>query len=135
MNHLQIFSCNSCECCICLNEPLDNAYTLAKIMEMKGNKILWNIKKRWISMINIVKCVLFEYFIFFMKMALDAPTIHSTKSNLYLLTNVETLLNFNTMMPLLEVIKFAQLRDVFVSDFIILVKICERDMYCVFYDR
>ncbi len=85
-------------------------------------------------MINIVKCVLFEYCIFFMKMALDAPTIHSTKSNLYLLTNVETLLSFNTMMALLEVIKFAQLRDVFVCDFIIPVKICERDMYRVFYD-
>ncbi len=83
-----------------LNEPLDNAYTLANIMETKGNKIMWNIKKKWISMINLVKCVLFEYCIFFMNMALDAPTIHSTKSNFYLLTNVETLLGFNAMMPM-----------------------------------
>jgi hypothetical protein len=70
-----------------------------------------------------------------MKMALDAPTIHSTKSNLYLLTNVETLLGFNAMMPLLEVIKFAQLKDVFVCDFIAIKKICEKDMYHVFSDR
>jgi hypothetical protein len=69
-----------------------------------------------------------------MKMALDAPIIHLAKSNLYLLTNVETLLGFNAMMPLLEAIKFAQLRDVFVCDFITIVKICERDMYYVFYD-
>ncbi len=86
-------------------------------------------------MINLVKCVLFEYCIFSMKMALDAPTIHSTKSNLYLLTNVETLLGFNAMMPLLEVIKFAQLKDVFVCDFIAIKKICEKDMYHVFSDR
>jgi hypothetical protein len=70
-----------------------------------------------------------------MKMALDAPTIHLPKSNLYLLSNVETLLGFNAMMPLLEAIKFAQIRDVFVFYFITIVKICERDMYYVFCDR
>ncbi len=53
---------------------------------------------------------------------------------LYLLTNVETLLGFNAMMPLLKVIKFAQLRDVFVCAFITVMKICERDMYNVFCD-
>jgi hypothetical protein len=53
-----------------------------------------------------------------MKMALDAPIIASTKSNLCLLTNVKTLLGLNVIMPLLEIvyslIKFSQLRDVFV---------------------
>jgi len=41
---------------------------------------------------------LFKYHIFFMKMALDAPTIPSIKCNLYLLINVETLLGMNLMM-------------------------------------
>jgi hypothetical protein len=55
---------------------------------------------------------------------------HNTSGqfNLFLFTNVETLLGLNAMMPLLEVvhslIKFAQLRDVFVCDFISIVKIC-----------
>ncbi len=80
----------------------------AKIMEIKGNKILQNIKIRWIS-----KHVLFEYHTLFMTMALNAPTITFTKSNLYLLTYVEMLLGLNVVMPLLEVvhslIKFAQI--------------------------
>jgi hypothetical protein len=85
-------------------------------METKGNKILYNIKIRWNSMINPIKQVLFEYHILFMKMALDAATIPSAQSNIYLSTDVETLLRLNAMMPLLKalhsLIKFAQLRDV-----------------------
>jgi len=38
------------------------------------------------------------YNTFFMKMALDAPTIPSTKSNLFLLIDVETLLGLNVVM-------------------------------------
>ncbi len=73
-------------------------------------------------MISHVKRVLFEYRTFFMKIALDAPTIVSTKSTLCLLTNAKTLLGLNVVMPLLEaihsLIKFSQLRDVFVCDLI-----------------
>jgi hypothetical protein len=68
------------------------------IMEIKGNKILWNIKITWISMINPIKCVLSMYYTLLMKMALDAPTILSAKSNLFLLINVETLLGLNVVM-------------------------------------
>jgi hypothetical protein len=86
---------------------------LAKIMETKGNKILRNIKIKWISMLNPVLHMLSKYRIFFLKMALDVATITSTKSNLCLLTNVEMLLGLNVVMPLLEamhsLIKFAQL--------------------------
>ncbi len=68
-------------------------------------------------MINHVKCALFEYHTFFMKMTLDASTLASTKFNLCLLTNIKTLLGLSVIMPLLEVvyslIKFSQLRDVF----------------------
>jgi hypothetical protein len=62
-----------------------------------------------------------------MKMALDALTTPSTKSNFSLLNDVETLLGLNAMMLLLEAIhfsiKFAQLMDVFVCDFIVAMKI------------
>jgi hypothetical protein len=73
-----------------------------------------------------------------MKMALNATIIHSAQSYLSLLINVEILLGLNAMMPLLEavrfLIKFAQLRDVFVCDFIIAMKIYERDVYHMFCD-
>jgi hypothetical protein len=63
-------------------------------------------------MINPIKHVLSKYCTLIMKMALDAPTIPSTKSNLSLLIDVETLLGLNVMMSTLEVvhslIKFAQ---------------------------
>jgi hypothetical protein len=73
-------------------------------------------------------------------MALDAPTIPSTKFNLSLFIDVETLLlSLNAMMVLLEaihsLIKFTQLKDVFVCDFITTMKICEGDVYCMFYDK
>ncbi len=61
----------------------------AKIME---------IKITWISMINPIKCVLSMHCTLFMKMALDAPTIPSAKSNLSLLINVEFLLGLNVLM-------------------------------------
>ncbi len=68
-----------------------------------------------------------------MKMTFNAHTIVSTKYNLCLLTYVEMLLGLNVLMPLLEVLysllKFAQLSDVFVCDFIAMVKICEGDIY------
>jgi len=90
-------------------------------------------------MISPVKCVLFEYHTSFMKMALNAPTIVFTKSNLCLLTNVKTLLGLNVIMPLLEaihsLIKFSQLCDVFVCVFIVVMKICEGDVNQMYYDN
>jgi len=68
------------------------------IMEIKGNKILWNIKITWISVINFIKCVLSMYCTFLMKMAQNAPTIPSPKSNFSWLIDVETLLGLNVMM-------------------------------------
>jgi hypothetical protein len=84
-------------------------------------------------MISLVKHVLSEYCTLLMKITLNAPTIASTKSNLCLLTDVKMLLRLNAIMPLLEVvhslIKFSQLHNVFVCDFIATMKICELGMY------
>lgn len=70
-----------------------------------------------------------------MKMTLEAPIITLAKSNLCLLTNDE-MLGLNVIMPLLEVvhslIKFTQLCDMFVCDFIVVVKICEGNVYQIF---
>jgi len=68
-----------------------------------------------------------------MKMTFSIHTIVSTKYYLCLLTYVKMLLGLNVIMPLLEVVCslfiFAQLCDVFVCDFIAMVKICETDIY------
>ncbi len=86
----------------------------ARIMEIKGNKILWNIKITWISMINPIKCVLSMYCTLLIKMAPYAPTKPSAKSNLFLLIDMETLLGLNVVMQMLKVvhswIKFAQIK-------------------------
>ncbi len=90
-------------------------------------------------MISLVNRVLFKYCTLFMKMALDAPIIPFAKSNLSLLIDLESLLGLNVMMLMLKVIhsliKFAKLKDVFVYDFIAIVKICEGDVCHMFYDK
>jgi len=106
---------------------------LVEIMKIKGNKILW------ISIISLIKCALFKYYILLMKMVLDAPIVPFANYNLSLLTNVETLLGLNAVMLMLKevhfLIKFAQLKYVFVCDFIIKVKICEGDVHHMFCDQ
>ncbi len=84
-------------------------------------------------MISLVKHVLSKYCTLLMRITLYAPTIAFTKSNLCLLTHVKMFLRLNVIMPILEVvhslIKFSQLRDVFVCDFITTMKICELGVY------
>jgi len=43
-------------------------------MATKGNKILQNVKTRWVLMLNPTKRVMAEYKTLLMKMALDNPT-------------------------------------------------------------
>jgi hypothetical protein len=45
-----------------------------EFMATKGNKILRNVKTRWILMLNATKKVMVEYKIMRVKMALDNPT-------------------------------------------------------------
>jgi hypothetical protein len=92
-----------------------------------------------VYMINHVKFVLFEYCNLLMNMALNASIVAFTKSNLFLLIDVETFVEFECYyMSLLEIIdsliKFAQLHYVFICDFIITIRICERDVYHMYCD-
>jgi hypothetical protein len=83
-------------------------------METKGNKILCNIKIRWILITSFVKSMLSKYYIFLVKMALDAPIIPFAKSNFVLFIHMKTLLGLHMVMPQLKVvhslIKFTQMR-------------------------
>ncbi len=57
-------------------------------METKGAKILKNVKIHWISMLSPTRCVMAEYKILLMKMALDDPTNEKTKANFDLFYDV-----------------------------------------------
>ncbi len=57
-------------------------------METKGAKILKNVKTHWISMLSPTWCVMVEYRILLMKMALDGPTNDKAKENFKLLCDV-----------------------------------------------
>jgi hypothetical protein len=48
-------------------------WTLPKHWKTKGLKLLCNIKTCWISMLNLLKCLLWEYKSLIVKMHMDAP--------------------------------------------------------------
>jgi hypothetical protein len=113
---------------------------LAEIVETKGLKILNNVKTRWISLLEPLKRVLGEYKTLIAKMCEDAavkdpePKVtEKAKHNLDLLCDVGTLLALPCILPLLEsvdsLMRFAQSRDIFVSDYVATVKICQAELY------
>jgi hypothetical protein len=74
-----------------------------------------------------------------MKMALDTLTITLVASNLELLYDVEILLSLVCLVPMLEffnaLVKFAQLCDIFVCDFVATMKICQDDLNKLYVDH
>lgn len=60
------------------------------------------------------------------------------KANLDLLCDVETFLGLTYIIPLLEFVqslsKFGQIHDVFICDFVCVVKVCEDDLYKMYCD-
>jgi hypothetical protein len=84
-----------------------------EVMEMKGNKIVCNMKTRWILMLSPAKKVLVEYKTLLVKMAMDSFTNHQTKFNYEHLCALQILLDLSCIFPLLEfvhvLIKFAQI--------------------------
>ncbi len=79
-------------------------------------------------MLEPLKQFLVEYKTLIMKMAQENLSIIQARLNLDLIFDIHTLLAFSCSLPLLEVvnvlIKFAKGRDVFICDFVIIVKIC-----------
>jgi hypothetical protein len=107
-------------------------------MDIKGNKILCNIKIWWIFITSFVKFVLSKYYVLLVKMALDAPIIPFAKFDFVLLIHMETLLGLNTVMPPLKVVHSLisnTNEGVFVRDFITIIKICEADVYHMYCDN
>jgi hypothetical protein len=61
---------------------------LTKLMETNKAKILKNVKTRWIYMLSLAQCVMVEYKISLMKMALDDLIDEKTKANFDLFCDV-----------------------------------------------
>jgi hypothetical protein len=111
---------------------------LAGIMETKGLKMLKCVKTRWVSMLSPCKRVLSEYRTLVVKMGLDMNTCSAAKDNFDMLVDLEVMLAFHCLVPMLEmvnkVIKWAQDRDIYVVDFIEGVKHCTSLLYRYFVD-
>jgi hypothetical protein len=67
---------------------------LVEILESKENKLLKNIKTRWISMLSLCKIIFAEYKFLVVKMVEDSDHIENAKNNYELLCDVETFLGF-----------------------------------------
>jgi len=109
-----------------------------ELMATKGNKIIWNVKTRWISMLSPTKRVMVEYKTLLMKITLDNPTNQQAMLNYEHLCDIHILLGLACILPLLEsvhaLIKFAQSKDVFVCDLVVPIKDCQGDVYNMYYD-
>jgi hypothetical protein len=107
-------------------------------VETEGLKILNKVHTRWISLLEPLKRLSGEYKTLIVKFAEDAHQESSAKKNLSLLCDVSTLLALPYILPLLEsinsLIKFAQVGNIFVSDMIAAVKICQAEIYMMYCD-
>jgi hypothetical protein len=65
-------------------------------MQKKGNKIIWNVKTKWISMLGFAKNVMVEYMTLLVKMALDSPTNQQVKLNNENLCDLQVLLGLQS---------------------------------------
>ncbi len=104
----------------------------------RGNKLLCNVKTRWISMLSLTKRVIVEYKSLVVKTNDDLEMIKATKPTLEFLCDVEVVLGLICIMPMLEVvhdlIKFAQNRDTFVCDFVRARMMCCANLHTLYYD-
>jgi hypothetical protein len=96
-------------------------------METQGNKLVKNVKTRWLLMLEPTKRVMSEYRTL-VKMALEYTNNSSAKVNFELLCDIEVLYSLAILLPMLEkvdsLMKLAQARDVFVVDYVAAIKLC-----------
>jgi predicted RNA-binding protein YlxR (DUF448 family) len=102
-------------------------------LNTKGNKILWNVKTCWISMLSPCKWVVAKYKTLIAKMLDDQIENETIRSNLQKLLNLEFIIALHCILPLLELvhtlIKYAQGRGVYICDFVEAIKMCKDKLY------
>lgn len=100
---------------------------LVALLDVKGLKILWIVKMWWLLMLSPAKKVLTESKPFIMKMWANRLACEIINVNIIVLFDVQVLLGFPCVMPLLEllngIIKMAQTWDIYVVNFVEDVKL------------
>ncbi len=106
---------------------------------MKRNKIFQNVKTRWISMLNFAKKVIVKYKILLVKMVLNNLTNQQAKMNYEHLCDLQILLGLACILSLLELvhvfIKFVQMKDVFMCNLMVIIKVCQGDLYNMYLEQ
>ncbi len=72
---------------------------ISKLMATKGNKIIQNVKTRWILMLNFTKIIMVEYKTLLVKMALDNITNQQVMLNYEHLCDLHILFRFICIFP------------------------------------
>jgi hypothetical protein len=97
------------------------------LFNMKGNKILQNVKTHYISMLFPSKIIYSKFQPLIMKMHVESLMNDTTRKNLSALYDMEFLLGLPCLLPLFEcvhkLIKIAQGQDVFVCDLVEAIKL------------
>jgi hypothetical protein len=114
---------------------------LADFLETKGNKILLNIKTRWMSILAPVVRVMNEFKPLLVKMNENAtvrkPKALAVKCWLHL-TDVKVVVGMACLMPMLhlanKLMKLAQCNDVYVCDYLTVVKKLQLDLNQMYID-
>ena len=117
---------------------------LAHLMETKRNKMSRNMETQWISMRSPTQRIMSEFKILLVKMAIDMSgavgdrpsTVAATNFDYF--SNIEVLLSLSCFIPILNVvhclIKLSQACDIFICDFLQVVKLCQPDLARMFID-
>lgn len=111
---------------------------LSEVIQIKGLKILKNIKTRWLSMLSPIVRVMNEYRMLLMKMEQDSATTNITKICIDHLTDVQIVVGLACLMPMLQsvhvLMQYAQKSDAFICDFLVAAKICQVDISAKYSD-
>jgi hypothetical protein len=84
-------------------------------------------------MLNPLKCMFEDYCHLLMKMAIDSTIVALATSKLDWLYDVQVMFNLPYLLPMLIVvhsfIKFAQIHDIFMCDFIVTISFCKTNLF------
>ncbi len=90
-------------------------------------------------MLSLAKKVMVECRTLLVKMTLDNPTNQQAELNYEKLCDFQVLLGLSCILPLLEsihaLVKFAQMKDVYVCDLVAAIKVCQGDIYMMYCDQ
>ncbi len=112
-------------------------HKLVDLINIKGNKLFWNVKIQWISMLFLTK-MYFEYHLLIVKMHVEFTKKWGCFKKLDSLCDVELIQRSHCILPLFKcvhiLIKFAQGRDVFICNFVDIIKLVHQRLFKLYYD-